>query len=179
VRNSQPWPPPEAVLPARHPQAPPDGTVLGQHYPYCFGCGDRQEHGLHLAATVVDGHTLCASFTVTESHQGAPGLAHGGLLACAFDEALGGTVGHLVRQPAVTGQLETEFVRPVPVGSTLYISSRLRGMAGRQVFVSADGRLDAPDGPVAVRARAVFVTVPLSHFTRHGRTEDLAADVNP
>jgi hypothetical protein len=96
------------------------------------------------------------------------------LLACAFDEALGGTVGHLVRRPAVTGQLETEFVRPVPVGSTLHITSRLRGVAGRQVFVSADGRLDAPDGPVAVRARAVFVIVPFSHFTSHGRAKDLA-----
>ena len=52
--------------------------------------------------------TINAKFTVTEMHQGAPGLAHGGLLSCAFDEALGKLM-WLVRQPAVTGKLETLF----------------------------------------------------------------------
>ncbi len=165
----------ETELPGRHPDAPAPGTVLEQHYAFCFGCGNEQEHGLHLRATTGDEHTIFAEFTVTDAHQGAPGLAHGGLLACAFDEALGATIGHLLRQPAVTGRLETDFVRPVPVGSTLHITSRLRGVAGRQVFVSADGRLDAADGPVAVRARAIFVIVPFSHFTSHGRQEDLDA----
>jgi acyl-coenzyme A thioesterase PaaI-like protein len=162
-------------LPERHPDAPAPGTVLGPHYAFCFGCGDEQQHGLHLRATTADEHTVLAEFTVTDAHQGAPGLAHGGLLACAFDEALGATIGHLLRRPAVTGRLETDFVRPVPVGSTLHITSKLRGVAGRQVFASADGRLDAADGPVAVRARAIFVIVPFSHFTSHGRQEDLDA----
>ena len=148
---------------------------MEQHYARCFGCGDEQEHGLHLRATIADARTVFARFTVTEAHQGAPGLAHGGLLACAFDEALGTTIGHLLRRPAVTGKLETDFLRPVPVGSTLFISSTLRGLAGRQVFANAEGRLDAEDGPVAVRARAVFVTVRFSHFTEHGRQEDLDA----
>lgn len=165
----------ESELPGRHPDAPDPGTALGQHYAFCFGCGDEQEHGLHLRATTGDEHTIYAQFTVTEAHQGAPGLAHGGLLACAFDEALGATIGHLLRRPAVTGRLETDFVRPVPVGSILYITSRLRGVAGRQVFASADGRLDADDGPIAVRARAIFVIVPFTHFTSHGRQEDLDA----
>jgi acyl-coenzyme A thioesterase PaaI-like protein len=172
-RAPEPWPPASAELPDPHPEAPAPGTRLASHYARCFGCGDEQEHGLHLQATVADGYTLHASFTVTEAHQGAPGLAHGGLLACAFDEALGTAVGHLVRQPAVTGRLETDFVRPVPVGSTLYITSRLGGVAGRQVFVGAYGRLDSVDGPVAVRARAIFVIVQFTHFTSHGRKEDL------
>lgn len=175
TRNSQPWPPVQVEWPERHPDAPEPGTTVGQHYARCFGCGDEQTHGLHLKATIADGHTIFAQFTVTEAHQGAPGLAHGGLLACAFDEALGATVGHLLRQPAVTGRLETDFLRPVPVGSTLYITATLRGVAGRQIYALADGRLDAEDGPVAVRARAVFVIVPFSHFTEHGRAEDIAA----
>lgn len=128
-----------------------------------------------MRATIADERTVFATFTVTEAHQGAPGLAHGGLLACAFDEALGTTIGHLLRQPAVTGRLETDFLRPVPVGSTIFITSALRGLAGRQVFANAEGRLDAEDGPVAVRARAIFVVVPFSHFTSHGRQEDLDA----
>ncbi|GAB3480248.1 PaaI family thioesterase [Amycolatopsis cihanbeyliensis] len=156
-----------------HHNAPAAGSKLGVHYAQCFGCGDEQEAGLHLQSTVGEGRTVHSQFTVTEAHQGAPGLAHGGLLACAFDEALGATVGNLLRKPAVTGRLETDFRRPVPVGSILYIAATLDGTAGRKIYVSADGRLDAEDGPIAVRARGLFVMVGLEHFTTHGDPEAL------
>ena len=174
----QPWPPVPTEQPERHPDAPEPGTELDSHYARCFGCGDQLEHGLRLRTTVGEGHTILATFTVTQAHQGAPGLAHGGLLACAFDEALGSAVGQLLRRPAVTGKLETDFVRPVPVGSTLHIVSRLDGVDGRKVYAHADGRLGAPDGPVAVRARALFVIVSPAHFAEHGRAEDLAEVAN-
>ncbi len=164
-------------MPARHPDAPAPGTKLGPHYAQCFGCGDEIDGGLRLRTETGDGATVIAQFTVTEAHQGAPGLAHGGLLACAFDEALGATVGQLLRRPAVTGRLETDFLRPVPVGSTLHIAGRLDGVAGRKVYASADGRLDAPDGPVALRARALFVIVDFSHFVEHGSADP--RDVHP
>jgi acyl-coenzyme A thioesterase PaaI-like protein len=174
-RAPQPWPPVEVEIPDRHPDAPAPGSKLGPHYAYCFGCGDEVEHGLHLQTETGAGQTIMAQFTVTEAHQGAPGLAHGGLLACAFDEALGSTVGQLLRRPAVTGKLETDFLKPVPVGSTLHIVGTLDGIAGRKVYASAEGRLNAPDGPLALRARALFVIVEFSHFVEHGRAEDLRA----
>ncbi|GAA4542019.1 PaaI family thioesterase [Amycolatopsis samaneae] len=156
-----------------HPKAPPAGTELGVHFGECFGCGDEVESGLHLRSRVGEGQTVHSKFTVTAAHQGAPGLAHGGLLACAFDEALGSTVGNLLRRPAVTGKLETDFRRPVPVGSTLYIATRLDGIAGRKIYVSADGHLDAEDGPIAVSARALFVVVGFEHFSNHGDPQAL------
>lgn len=168
------WPPVPTEAPERHPEAPAPGTDLPQHYAYCFGCGDGVEQGLHIRTSACEDVTIRSRFTVTEAHQGAPGLAHGGLLACAFDEALGAAVGNLLRKPAVTAKLETEFVRPVPVGTTLFIDAHLDGVAGRKVYVSAEGRLDAEDGTVAVRARALFVQVKLSHFLENGRPEDLA-----
>ena len=173
VTRSVTWPPVETELPPR-PLDPAPGTALGPHYAKCFGCGEQPD-GLHMRMVAGDGHYLDSTFTVTEAHQGAPGLAHGGLLVCAFDEALGTTAGTLLRRPAVTGKLETDFLRPVPVGSTLHIRSTLDGVAGRKVYVSADGRLDAPDGRVAVRARGLFVTVRLEHFAKHGRAEDIKA----
>jgi acyl-coenzyme A thioesterase PaaI-like protein len=180
-RVSPKWPPVEVVTPAPHPDAPEAGTKLGPHFSHCFGCGDEVEDGLRLRTEVGAGATIVAQFTVTEAHQGAPGLAHGGLLACAFDEALGSTVGQMLRQPAVTGRLETDFLRPVPVGSTLHIVGKLDGIAGRKVYTSADGRLNAPDGPLALRARALFVIVDFSHFTTHGTADprDVHPDVNP
>jgi acyl-coenzyme A thioesterase PaaI-like protein len=160
-----------------HEDAPEPGTKLGPHYAQCFGCGDEAEGGLHLRTEAGTRQTIIAQFLVTEAHQGAPGLAHGGLLACAFDEALGTTVGQLLRKPAVTGKLETDFLRPVPVGSTLHIVSWLDGVTRRQVYASAEGRLNAVDGPVAVMARALFVTVDFSHFTTHGTADP--RDVHP
>ena len=169
---SQPWPPVPVEPAVPHAHAPKAGTELGVHFGQCFGCGDEFEAGLHLRSTVGE-QFVHSKFVVTAAHQGAPGLAHGGLLACAFDEALGTTVGNLMRRPAVTAKLETDFRRPVPVGSTLYIAAKLDGLAGRKIYVSADGRLDAEDGPVAVSARALFLVVDFDHFSTHGDPEAL------
>jgi acyl-coenzyme A thioesterase PaaI-like protein len=171
TRSTQQWPPVDVEPAVPHPDAPGPGSDLGVHFGECFGCGDELEAGLHLKSMIGTGNVVHSQFLVTAAHQGAPGLAHGGLLACAFDEALGATVGNLLRKPAVTGRLETDFRRPVPVGSTLYIAAKLDGMAGRKIYVSADGRLDAEGGPIAVRARALFVIVEFQHFANHGDPE--------
>jgi len=172
-RVSPPWPPVPVEPAIPHPKAPSAGTELGVHFGECFGCGDELEAGLHLRSTVGEGLVVHSRFTVTSAHQGAPGLAHGGLLACAFDEALGSTVGNLMRRPAVTAKLETDFRRPVPVGSTLYIATKLDGIAGRKIYVSAEGHLDAADGPIAVSARALFIVVGFEHFSTHGDPQAL------
>jgi hypothetical protein len=121
-------PPEDAVAPVRPPDAPAPGELLGAHYDRCFGCGDGQPHGLHLEARAGDGVSVSAEFTVKEAHQGAPGLAHGGVLATALDETLG-SLNWLLRVIAVTGRLETDFVRPVPVGTLLRLDAQVT--AGR------------------------------------------------
>ncbi|NJP45227.1 PaaI family thioesterase [Streptomyces sp. PRB2-1] len=167
-------PPADAVAPVRHPDAPAPGELLGAHYDQCFGCGDAQPHGLHLAARAGEGVSVTAEFTVQPAHQGAPGLAHGGVLVSALDETLG-ALSWLLRVIAVTGRLESDFVRPVPVGATLHLSARCTAVAGRKIYSSAEGRIGGPDGPLAVRADALFVEVKLDHFTDNGRPEEIRA----
>ncbi len=48
-------------------------------------------------------------------------------------------------------------------------------MAGRKIYSSAEGRIGGPDGPVAVRADALFIEVRLDHFTSNGRPEEIKA----
>ncbi|MFC4912760.1 PaaI family thioesterase [Actinomadura gamaensis] len=165
-RSNLTVPPEGAPVPAPHPDAPV-GVPLGPHYARCFGCGPDHPTGLHLEAVSEDGLGVSATFTVGDVHQGAPGLAHGGVLATAMDEALGMVV-WLLRKPYVTGRLETDYVLPVPVGATLYIRTRCTGVVGRKAYLEAEARMDAVDGPVAVRAAALFVEVPVAHFERHG-----------
>lgn len=143
------------------------------HYGKCFGCGADHPNGLHVQSTAGEGMNLRAVFEVGEWHQGAPGLAHGGVLTAAVDDALG-YLNRLLSTPAVTARLETEFVRPVPVGAKLVLDAEILGVAGRKVYVAAIGRL-GEDGPVALRASALFIQVPMGHFRKNGRPEDVAA----
>jgi len=154
ARIASTTPPADAVMPSRHPKAPAIGSQIPSHFGYCFGCGELHKTGLHLIAFV------------TENHQGAPGLAHGGLLSLAFDEALGKLM-WLIRTPAVTGRLETDFLLPVPMGRTLYIDARITGQAGRKIYTQAQGRLDSPTGEIAVQAAALFIAVPMEHFIKN------------
>ena len=184
-------PPEGAQIPERHPLSPATGTQIPSHFKHCFGCGELHPTGLHLVAHVGQGADITAEFMVTENHQGAPGLAHGGLLSCAFDEALGKLM-WLVRQPAVTGKLETLFVAPVPVGTTLFINAEIVGQEGRKIYCKAEGRLGSNEGAVAVEAAAIFIVVPMEHFINNapegfrevltGRTDlsiDNEFEINP
>jgi acyl-coenzyme A thioesterase PaaI-like protein len=160
-------------IPERHAMAPVAGSRIPSHFGHCFGCGELHPTGLHLVAFAGTGLDITAEFTVNENHQGAPGLAHGGLLSLAFDEALGKLM-WLLRSPAVTGRLETDFIKPVPMGSTLHITAEITGQVNRKVYTSAIGRLNSPDGEIAVRAAALYIIVPMDHFMNNAPKEYLA-----
>ena len=156
----------------RHADAPAPGEPVVSHYHLCFGCGVDHPTGLQMQITAGEGLKVTAEFDVGVDHQGAPGLAHGGMLTTAIDETLS-AINWLLRKSAVTVQLQTDFRRPVPVGSRVFIAAECVGVDGRKMFTEAVGRLNAPDGPIAVKAKAVFVEVPLEHFFSYGRPEDL------
>ena len=172
ARVASTTPPEGAVIPPRHPDAPETGTRIPSHFGHCFGCGELHPTGLHLVAHVGEEQNITAEFTVTENHQGAPGLAHGGLLSLAFDEALGKLM-WLLRAPAVTGRLETDFLKPVPIGSKLFITAEITGQVNRKVYCSAVGRLNGPEGEIAVQAAALFIIVPMTHFLENAPKEYL------
>lgn len=103
------------------------------------------------------------TFTVTKHHQGAPGLAHGGVISAAMDEGMGYLL-WLVQKPAVTAHLEVDYRRPLPVGSRLELEGRVDRLEGRKIYASMEGRMD---GEVVVEARALFLKVPVKHFVPH------------
>ena len=147
----------------------------------CFGCGVDHPTGLHMKSIAGEVLTATCEFTVTEMHQGAPGLAHGGLLSLAFDEALGKLM-YLLQVPAVTGHLDTDFIKPIPVGSKLFINARITGQERRKVYTEAEGRLNSPDGELALKASALYIIVGLEHFKKNaaeGFINDKMFGVNP
>lgn len=165
--------PSDAQVPQRHPDAPKPGEAIASHYNNCFGCGIDHPTGLHIQIKAGEGMTTFAVFEVTEHHQGAPGIAHGGILSLAFDESLGAT-NWLIRAPAVTAHLEVSYRMPVPVGTEVFIQATMQAIMGRKIWSTAEGRLNSPDGPLAVEAGSLYMQVPVGHFIKHGRQEDLA-----
>lgn len=138
---------------------------LPSHYSMCFGCGPDHPTGLHMEISGDSDDTLRVegSFLVTEHHQGAPGLAHGGVLSAAVDEGMGFLL-WLLATPAVTAHLEVDFRKPVPIGSRLHLEGQLEKVDGRKIYALMTGSID---GQVAVEAKAMFLKVGVEHFVPH------------
>jgi hypothetical protein len=46
-------------------------------------------------------------------------------------------------------------------------------MSGRRAYLEVEGRIGFPDGPIAVRAAALFVEVGMEHFAEHGEARTI------
>jgi acyl-coenzyme A thioesterase PaaI-like protein len=102
-----------------------------------------------------------------ERHQGGPGIAHGGIVAAALDEAAG-LLATWYRFPTVTARIFVRYRRPVPINAELVVRSWLRSERGRRIHVDAT---IADSSEVLAEARGAFLHVPLEHFlaTPEGR----------
>ena len=95
-------------------------------------------------------------------HQGGPGIAHGGIVGAALDEACG-LLATWHRFPTVTARIAIRYRRPAPINRSLRISSRVTAERGRRIQISAELR----DGEeLLAEAAGAFLHVPLDHFLR-------------
>jgi len=87
-----------------------------------------------------DGDLLRARHVVRAEFHGAPGVAHGGVVATMLDEvscALLFTIrGHYV----VTGELSVRYERPCPVEQPLELVARVAGERPKYLIVEAEVR---------------------------------------
>ena len=98
--------------------------------------------------------------TLRRAFEGAPGRAHGGIVAAAFDDVTGFVIAQL-REPAFTGELTVRYLAPVPIDEPLEIRARLDGRERRKLFISGEVRAD---GTVIATCRAIYITVDPSTF---------------
>lgn len=144
--------------PVRHPDAPAPGSPVPVHNPMCAGCGEENPQSLNIKLTAGEGMTIHGSVDITEMHQGARGFAHGGVIALVMDELLG-SCNWLVHWRSVTAHLELDFVRPIPVGTTLALFAEGLWVERRKFFTRGEARLGGADGDVCVRGEALFVRI--------------------
>lgn len=159
-------PPPGARVPAS-PVTAGQARVRLPHtpgHPSCFACGPAVPSGLGLRVTGTDEQGITALVTLADVHQGAPGIAHGGIVAAVLDEATSLAVWHVLNRPNVTGRLEIQFRAPVPLGRPLHVRATCTAVHGRKAYATAELHTDGPDGTVAATAAAVYIAVQQDHF---------------
>jgi acyl-coenzyme A thioesterase PaaI-like protein len=138
----------------------PAGAIMGG-----LGFEDRAVGGTSNPTSVdmrvrYIGDEVVADLVLRPAFEGAPGRAHGGIVAAAFDDVTGFVIGQL-QEPAFTGELTVRYVAPVPVDEPLELRARLDSRDGRKLLISAEVR--AGDAVVAT-CRAIYITVDPSRF---------------
>ena len=104
----------------------------------------RQPHRPQLPAPAAEGLTEYeAYFSFDERHQGGPGLAHGGLVSAALDEACG-LLATWYAFPAVTARMFVRFRRPVPINTELLLRARIDDARGRRITYDRRDRRRRP-----------------------------------
>jgi uncharacterized protein (TIGR00369 family) len=123
---------------------------------WCYGCGDRNPEGLGIRFEISEGGVR-GVFTPRQSHQGYPGVAHGGIAAAALDEAMGWAM-YAAGAWAMTAKMEVKYRQPLPLGEEVTVTARVVKQGARWLEARAEIRSRA--GAALAEARGVFVRVP-------------------
>lgn len=123
----------------------PDSVVSGPANPMGMGAVYRLE-----------GNQVVARVVLGPAFEGAPGRAHGGVVAAIIDETMGAVLPQ-VGTPAYTGTLTIRYLAPVPIGEELVFRAWLHHRDRRKLTIHASGQ--HRDTRFA-EAEGVFITVP-------------------
>jgi acyl-coenzyme A thioesterase PaaI-like protein len=107
-----------------------------------------------------DGEDTCMKVTLGKAFEGAPGRAHGGVVAAILDEVMG-SVNALHGDLAYTAQLDITYLAPTPVGEPILARAWLARADDRKRYVEAT--LFADDLLIA-SAKGLFITIDRSAF---------------
>ena len=103
----------------------------------CFGCGEHNPIGLHLAFWW-EGDTYYTRFTPLRVHQGWQGRTHGGMLSLVLDEMLSRSALERHGLDWVTAEMTVRLRKPAPVGKPLLVQARVDRVRSQIILTSAE-----------------------------------------
>lgn len=112
----------------------------------------------------IQGNRVVGDVTLDHRHEGSPGFAHGGVVAAALDDLLGGVL-VLLEQPAVTANLSVDYRAPVLLEQPLELEGWSESRTGRKLMLRGEMR---QGGALVAEATALFLAVDLEHFLKSG-----------
>ncbi|MDD7733271.1 MAG: hotdog fold domain-containing protein [Firmicutes bacterium] len=143
--------------------------TYGERFQHCWGCGPKNEGGLHLQSyPSEDGETCICQVTPDDRFTGGvPANLFGGMIAMIFDchgTASAAWFAHkkkgldltpdTVIGRFITAHLEVDFLRPVPMNEPVTVTSRLEELTDRKAVITME--MEAAGQP---RAKAKMVAV--------------------
>jgi len=94
----------------------------------CFGCSPTNEFGLQLRFRR-DGTRVFSAYRIPDRFHGAPGIAHGGIVAAILDEVSCAAAFFVADRFVVTGELAIRYEAPVPVGFPIELEAEITSRA--------------------------------------------------
>jgi acyl-coenzyme A thioesterase PaaI-like protein len=95
--------------------------------------------------------------------EGPPGHAHGGSVASALDEAMGGAAWH-AGFPVVAARITIDFREMVPIGIETTIEARIERVDGRKIRTR--GRMTGEDGRIYAEGEGLFIVLERDQLDR-------------
>jgi acyl-coenzyme A thioesterase PaaI-like protein len=127
----------------------PDDVVTGKANP------------LGIAADITrEGDVAVLRTTLGPAFEGAPGRAHGGVVAALIDEVMGFVLS-INATPAYTGRLTVTYRAPTPIGVALEMRASLRSREGRKLHIEADAHHGTT---LFAHGEGLFITVDPDRF---------------
>jgi uncharacterized protein (TIGR00369 family) len=117
---------------------------------FCFGCGRHNPIGLKLKFTR-DGNAIRTEFTPGRTHQGWPGLLHGGILGTLLDEAMS-NIAYATGSTCLTASINIRIRQPIKVEVPLVVTARIVRQGKR--LIETEGRVCLADGTVVAESTA-------------------------
>jgi len=128
-------------------------------FPDCVVSGLANPMGI-AARLWREGDEAVCRVTLGAAFEGAPGRAHGGVVAALIDETMG-LVLSISATPAFTGRLGVTYRAPTPVGQPLEVRARLTGRAGRKMTIIAEL---TSEGRLLAEGSGLFIAVDPERF---------------
>lgn len=143
--------------------------TYGERFRHCWGCGTKNEKGLHLKSyPSEDGESCVCRFLPQEQYTGGvPANLFGGMIAMIFDchgTASAAWFAHhhkgltltedTVIGRFITARLEIDFKAPTPMNEEITVTSHLEEIGERKVIVTME-----MEAAGALRAKARMVAV--------------------
>jgi len=123
---------------------------------HCFGCGQANPAGLKLEFSKTAENVVVSHAIVSENYEGPPGYLHGGIIATLLDEAMS-KANRAQGVTAMTRQMQVEYLRPVPSGSSIRIEGSVTRSEGRKHWTEAC--IQNAEGVVLAHATGLFIAI--------------------
>ena len=145
--------------------------TYGERFQYCWGCGPKNEEGLHLKSYPSESgeESICKITPESKYTGGVPKNLFGGMIAMIFDchgTASAAWFKHrdkgldlkedTVILRFITARLEVDFKKPVPMDKEVTVTARAEEIGERKVILNMEMEVE---GEIRAKAKMIAVAV--------------------